>query len=323
MNDNTSSNTSRAILLGHRTVTESAISTFGWITGDYSRIHYDRHFAAQMPLETIFSHGLLGASWALGMASRFFPETLSMQDSHYCLSEMEVNFVGVVALDDTVALSQPDWDNALQQTKFELLNQKNKSVTHGRWKLALTDSLVTAAEPFSGEELDCRSYLGNGSSLSNETLYADDMLTLGPCGELSVRTLSEADVVNFASFTSDLNPLYLNAQIAGDTALGQRIVPPMLVFCLCFARWLTELLAIPMPDSGSAGHLRDRWKAHRAVFMGDTLRMHHRPSEFRQSNSQPEQALVLFSMDVVNQHNQRVLSGDMLFLMPCRSSMRD
>ena len=304
-------------LVGHRTVTESAISTFGWLTGDYSRIHFDHHFGGETGTGT-FAHGLLGASWAVGMMAFSAPQLKHLQDKPYFLSGFEINYSAVIQLGDTLAVSIEDAgspDKATASTavslKFCLLNQHQQVAASGLAHIENTEQLDSAPPPlWRADHLQARSVD------DARTYFANDMPEQGPQGELAVRTLTETDIVNFASFTSDLNPAYLNTEIAADSRFGQRIVPPMLIFCLSFASWLRCLLEYKFPDNGSAGHLRDKWVFYKPVFIGDTISVKHRPISYRESNRRPGHALVGFGLQILNQRGELVQTGEMLFLMP-------
>jgi acyl dehydratase len=52
---------------GHRTVTAGAVATFGELTGDYSRIHFDHTLGEASPYGRGFAHGLLSAGPEIGV----------------------------------------------------------------------------------------------------------------------------------------------------------------------------------------------------------------------------------------------------------------
>ena len=287
---------------GHRTVTDAAISTFGWLTGDYSRMHYDHHFAAALPGGGVIAHGLLSASWALGMLRLHGPISGAAEVPQ--VQGFEASFGQVVHAGDTLALRYQG--SAESQLRFELLNQRGESVTAGTLNHAASQSTPALFD------------VAESAAPDPERIYYAEDMTSAAVGALSVRTLTETDVVNFASFTGDLNPHYLDAQFAATTPAGQRIVPPMLVFNLSFAAWLRALMRFPMPDDGSAGHLCDRWSVHQPLLIGDTLSIRYRVNDYRESRSRPDQAVVTFGLQMLNQHQQLVQSGEVLFLMSRR-----
>jgi 3-hydroxybutyryl-CoA dehydratase len=53
-----------------RTITESDVSLFAGLTGDFDRLHVDHHYAAETPFRRPIAHGLLGLSMLAGLSSR-------------------------------------------------------------------------------------------------------------------------------------------------------------------------------------------------------------------------------------------------------------
>lgn len=54
-----------------RTVTEADIVQFACLTGDFDPLHVDHEFARQTPFRRPIAHGLLGVTWAAGLASHY------------------------------------------------------------------------------------------------------------------------------------------------------------------------------------------------------------------------------------------------------------
>lgn len=52
-----------------RTVTESDVTQFACLTGDFNPLHVDREFARQTPFGQPIAHGLLGLSLVAGLGS--------------------------------------------------------------------------------------------------------------------------------------------------------------------------------------------------------------------------------------------------------------
>jgi acyl dehydratase len=79
------------------------------------------------------------------------------------------------------------------------------------------------------------------------------------------RTLTEADIVNFAGFSGDWNPHHVDAAYAASTRFGQRIVHGMAV--------LSAGIALLPFDAEVVGALTglDRVRFLQPVFIGDTV----------------------------------------------------
>jgi acyl dehydratase len=82
------------------------------------------------------------------------------------------------------------------------------------------------------------------------------------------RTITEADVVSFASWTNDNNQIHTDVEFAKGTRFGQRIVHGMLGASLCLG-----LIARTGVFEGSAVALLgiDQWTFPLPVFIGDTV----------------------------------------------------
>lgn len=86
------------------------------------------------------------------------------------------------------------------------------------------------------------------------------------------RTLTEADMVNFAGITGDFNPLHMDAEYARGTSFGQRVPHGQLVFVLSLG--LAERCIVPVFQAGViAFYGVDRLRFLKPVFIGDTVRL--------------------------------------------------
>lgn len=318
-------------LIGHRTVTPDAVASFGSLTGDYSRIHFDHALGESSDYGRGFAHGLLSASWALGAMTLHAPERLGCGETDAYLSRFRVRFSEVVGFGDTLALgcrnAEPDeesrgWDQ--RHSEFSVLNQDGRTATHGAVAVLVrrpgnaADTLpgVGAVQPnWPGGRYEPPGNLG--------TMAAEDLLEHGPRGASRVRTVTETDVVNFANFTGELNPLYLDAVFASGALFGERIVPPMLCFCLAFSTWLRELLRLPLGGGESgAGHLGDRWQFVAPVRIGDTLEVRYRPLSLRRTRSQPSRGVATFGLQLLNQREEVVQQGEVDMMLDMRDPGR-
>ena len=70
--------------------------------------------------------------------------------------------------------------------------------------------------------------------MAKEYLYLDDYI-IGEKMTSPARTITEADVVNFAGFTGDWHPLHTDLEYAAQTSFGGRIIHGMLTLCIGMA----------------------------------------------------------------------------------------
>jgi 3-hydroxybutyryl-CoA dehydratase len=112
------------------------------------------------------------------------------------------------------------------------------------------------------------------------------------------RTVTEADVVGFASLTGDWHPQHSDAEWAAAGPFGERIAHGMLVIALASG-------LVPF-DPGRVVALRRVCDAtfKRPVRFGDTLRVEGRIAELGAGSE--EAGLVTFAWNVVNQEGRTV-----------------
>lgn len=91
-----------------------------------------------------------------------------------------------------------------------------------------------------------------------------DRIRIGDTAAFS-KTLTEADVYQFAGIVGDFNPLYVNAEYAAKTPLQGRAVPTMLVASL-----VSKVLGMQLPGPGTV-HVAQEMEFLQPVHMGDTV----------------------------------------------------
>lgn len=121
-----------------RTITESDVTAFAALTGDYNPLHTDAEFAAAGPFGTRIAHGLLGLSIAVGLQSR-----LGLIDGTI-LAFLEVSwkFTGPIVAGDTIHCrgevqsmrrSKSNPDRGIVIMEVAVVNQKDQVVQQGSW----------------------------------------------------------------------------------------------------------------------------------------------------------------------------------------------
>jgi acyl dehydratase len=118
------------------------------------------------------------------------------------------------------------------------------------------------------------------------------------------RTVTEADIVNFAGISGDYNLIHTDADYSAHQHFGQRVAHGLLV--LSIASGLAVRLGI-MEDTIIAFRGLE-WRFTAPVFIGDTVRVRLTVEE---TKAMPRLGggLVKLKMDVVNQKNEVVNRG--------------
>jgi acyl dehydratase len=136
----------QSITSAARTITEADVVGFAALTGDWTSIHTDAHYAAQHPFGQRVAHGLLGLSIASALAARlgFIEDTvLAFREIGQWKFSLPIYLGDTIHLRATVAGTKPlrRLGGGLVTFKVEILNQDDKIVQRGTWGL-----LVRSAE---------------------------------------------------------------------------------------------------------------------------------------------------------------------------------
>lgn len=152
------------------------------------------------------------------------------------------------------------------------------------------------------------------SSIFSSTTQIDwDALTQGDCFETASRTITEADVVNFACLSGDFNRLHVDREYAASTPFGQRIAHGLLV--------LSVLSGLTTQSTGyrllepSILALKDiACRFPKPTFLGDTIRVRVTVQEKRDTGK-PDRAEALFRREAINQRGEVVVQADFRMLL--------
>lgn len=123
------------------------------------------------------------------------------------------------------------------------------------------------------------------------------------------RTVTEADVVNFAGVSGDFNPLHIDASFAEKTPFKQRIAHGMLAASI--STGLGQTLGI---FEGTTLALMSQTFEYKApVFFGDTIRLTLTVSATKPS-SKGGKGVVTFDSAILKQDDTAVVTGNWVVL---------
>jgi len=134
-------------------------------------------------------------------------------------------------------------------------------------------------------------------------LYFEEF-EVGDSVESVSRTITETDVVNFASLSGDWNLIHTDAEYSRQQMYGQRIAHGLLV--LSIASGLAVRLGF-MEDTILVFRGLE-WKFVKPVFIGDTIRLRVTVAT-KKAMARMGGGLVNFKMEVVNQKHEVVARG--------------
>jgi acyl dehydratase len=137
-----------------------------------------------------------------------------------------------------------------------------------------------------------------------------EQFSVGDVFVSQARTITEADIVNFAGLSGDFNPLHTDALFAASTPFGERIAHGMLIAAVAtgMANWTGVF-------EGTTLALMEQVIRYKGVVkIGDTVRLELRVAE-KKETSKRDRGVVVFEAQVLNQQDQAVIEGQWTLLM--------
>jgi len=140
--------------------------------------------------------------------------------------------------------------------------------------------------------------------------YFFEEFSVGQEVESPARTVTEADVVQFAALSGDHNQLHTDAEFARKTPYGKRIAHGLLGLSIA-----SGLAARTGFIEGTAqAFIGLTWKFKAPIFFGDTIRLRARVTKTR-SIPRMGGGMVVFAITILNQHDERVQQGEWTLLL--------
>jgi len=139
-------------------------------------------------------------------------------------------------------------------------------------------------------------------SFTAQHLFADDV-EAGQEWDSLGRTITEADIVNFAGLSGDFNPIHLDHEFARATPFHRPIAHGLLILSMASG---LALYSPPMRTMAFVA-IRD-WQFRGPVFIGDTLRVHTRLVE-KEVRARGRRAVLTWHRQIINQNSKVVQEG--------------
>ncbi|MEO8972697.1 MAG: MaoC family dehydratase [Ktedonobacteraceae bacterium] len=114
-----------------------------------------------------------------------------------------------------------------------------------------------------------------------------------------VRTITDADIVQFADVSGDHNPIHLDVEYAAHSQFGKRIAHGFLTGSL-----ISALIGMDLPGAGSI-YLGQTLKFLAPVYIDDTITASVEVTSIRE-----DKRLVILRTDCTNQDGKLVLTGE-------------
>ena len=136
-----------------------------------------------------------------------------------------------------------------------------------------------------------------------EIEYFED-LKVGDRAVTAGRTVTEADVVNFAGLSGDFNPIHVDKSFAETTPFKKRIAHGLLVMSIASGLFTQCEMNIRIRKS-SIALLEVRTRFLKPVFIGDTIHVEVNIKDKRET-SKPDRGVVVLERNVINQNGEVV-----------------
>ena len=120
------------------------------------------------------------------------------------------------------------------------------------------------------------------------------------------KTLTEADVYQFAGILGNFNPLHVNKEFAAKSALKGRVVSNVLVASL-----VSKILGTQLPGNGTV-HLSQDMEFLLPVFIGDTVE-----ARIDVTKIDGKLGRVWFDIVCTNRKGEVVARGETVVMPPC------
>jgi 3-hydroxybutyryl-CoA dehydratase len=146
-------------------------------------------------------------------------------------------------------------------------------------------------------------------------LYFEDF-HVGQRFVTKARTVTEADVVNFAALTWDHNQLHTDAEYASRTMYGKRIAHGLLGVAIHAG------LASSLTEQTILAFLELKWQFKLPLFIGDTIHVEQVVKEMRE-DKQKDRGILTFEKELINQRNEVVQTGTTTVLLAKRCYKRE
>ncbi|WP_255149909.1 MaoC/PaaZ C-terminal domain-containing protein [Halorarius halobius] len=150
------------------------------------------------------------------------------------------------------------------------------------------------------------------SDESDASVYDD--IEVGDTTVTGGRTITEADVVNFAGVSGDFNHIHLDDERMEESMFGERIAHGMLVLSAATGL-LWQSRTQEERDAVVAFYGMDEVRFRAPVFFGDRIHVELEVVEKRETDSPMGKGTVKYDAEVKKQDGSTVISCSMLSLL--------
>jgi 3-hydroxybutyryl-CoA dehydratase len=153
-------------------------------------------------------------------------------------------------------------------------------------------------------------------SFTAQHLFFDDV-AIGQEWESLGRTITEADIVNFAGLSGDFNPIHVDHEFARSTPFRRPIAHGLLVFSVASGLGLHS----PPMRTLAVLNIKD-WQFKEPIFVGDTIHVRSSVVE-KESRGRGRRGIITWNRHIVNHEGKVVQQGITITLVEGRGIRRE
>jgi acyl dehydratase len=152
-------------------------------------------------------------------------------------------------------------------------------------------------------------------SFTSQHLFFDDV-EIGQEWDSPGRTITQADIVNFAGLSGDYNPIHMDHEFAKSTPFRRPIAHGLLVFSVGSGLGVNS----PMMRTQAVVEIRE-WHFRGPVFIGDTIHVQSTVIG-KEVRARGRRGTITWHRKILNQDGKVVQEGVSLTLVEGRGSQR-
>jgi 3-hydroxybutyryl-CoA dehydratase len=153
-------------------------------------------------------------------------------------------------------------------------------------------------------------------TFSSLHLYLDDV-EIGQTFLSGGRTVTEADIVNFAGFSGDFNPIHMDHEFAKQTPFRRPIAHGLGIFSIGSG------LAVHSPPMRTLAFLRVKeWNFVGPIFVGDTIRISSKVLD-KTIRGRGRRGEIQWYRSILNQDDKIVQDGVLVTMVEARPVVRE
>ena len=152
-----------------------------------------------------------------------------------------------------------------------------------------------------------------------EQKYFEDMKVGDKCTSVG-RTVTEADIVNFAGISGDYNILHTDAEYAKSSIAGQRLAHGLLPLVIASGLYTRTPYGMSMTGTLTAFTEIKSWKFKKPVLIGDTVHVEVEIMEKIDARPDSASGKIVMKRTIFNQKNEVAQEGEFILLIKKRSA---